>query len=80
MACNFSSVSLCSADLGEIFPLSLPRISDYNNGFRCGDSSGKILVNQSVYDFSSCDLFDEGTDIIFANGVIYYKNTSIPLW
>jgi len=80
MACNISRSSLCSADLGEIFPFYIPRISSYNNGFRCGDSSGKILVNQSVYDFSSCDLFDEGTDLIFSNGVIYFKDTSIPLW
>lgn len=80
--CNFSAVSLCRAQPGEVFPLLKPVAGEGSlpHGFdslRCSDSQGKLRSAASEYHVSACDIVDEGLDVVFSDQLVWIKNTKI---
>jgi hypothetical protein len=85
--CNASAWALCGADVGSAMPWSLPRVPERQNTVAsgwdtlgCSDGKGKVLTSQSVYDISACDIMDEGLDVVYSQGVLYHRHTSMPVW
>lgn len=85
--CNESARALCSSDVGDVFPLAPPRMPDrpwaLADGWRdlgCARSGGKLLVHAEVYDITACDVWDEGLDLLFVRGTLYFRHTEPPFW
>jgi hypothetical protein len=86
--CNLSAWSLCSSEVGHVFPASKPRMPERKeavvvdgwNDLGCSKSDGKILVSLGVYDISACDVFDEGLDLLYTSGMLYHRHTAMPAW
>ena len=83
--CNESARALCSSDFGDAFPAAPPRAPDrpwaLTDGWRelgCALSEGKLLVHAEVYDITACDVWDEGVDLVFARGTLYFRRTEPP--
>jgi hypothetical protein len=86
--CNISAWGLCSAEVGHVFPWKSPRMPERSeslivDGWRdlqCTSSTNKILVSTGVYDISACDIFDEGLDLLYAQGNIYHRHNTLESW
>ena len=90
--CNASAWALCAADVGQVLPQTSPRLSERRetvtadgwDDLGCSDSRGKTLVSLGVYDISACDIFDEGLDLVYAQGEaggrIYHRHSTLELW
>ena len=85
--CNESTRALCSSDFGDAFPAGPARAPDrpwaLADGWRslgCARSDGKVLVREEVYDLTACDVWDEGVDLVFARGMLYFRRTEPPFW
>ncbi len=85
--CNASAWSLCSSEAGAALPWTQPRMPEAPatvpagwGGLGCGDGHGKVLVSLGVYDISACDIMDEGLDVVYSQGMLYHRHTSLPLW
>jgi len=85
--CNESGRALCASAFGDVFPADAPRVTDapglLGDGWRglgCGQSGGKLLVPVHVYDISACDVLDEGLDVVFSRGTLYFRPNGLPTW
>lgn len=79
--CNLSAFSLCHFPAGDVFPLK-----PYFGGsmipypFRdlsCSNNVGKVLSGRNIYDFSACDILDEGIDIIIKDQKMWFTKTNL---
>lgn len=88
VACNTSAWALCSSGVGQAFPFDNPRmpekqelvVTDGWNDLGCANSKHKILVSVGVYDLSSCDVFGEGLDTVFASNQLYHRHNTMEVW
>lgn len=85
--CNISAWGLCRADAGRVMPWTKPRTPDKRESMMsgweklgCSDGKGKVLVSTAVYDISACDIIDEGVDLVYSNGILYHRHTSLAVW
>ena len=85
--CNASAGALCCSDVGCVLPWAAPRQPESRaavgagwDKLWCADAKGKVLVSLGVYDISACDIIDEGLDLLYAQGELYHRYTSMPLW
>lgn len=86
--CNASAWALCLTDVGQAMPSSKPRmpensqavVADGWTDLACANSAGKILVSLGVYDISACDVFDEGLDLVYSQGMLYHRHNSLQTW
>jgi hypothetical protein len=89
ISCVRSSHALCTSNNGDYFPVGISRIGNIKNSQdnihpQCTSSKGKIQVastnNSVVYDISACDILEEGLDIVYYQGTVYSKNTSMSFF
>ena len=85
--CNTSAWALCSSDSGSVMPQPPPWMPEEQRGvpqgwegLQCTDGTGKVLSSQEVYDISACDIMDEGLDVVYSQGALFHRYTSIQQW
>lgn len=86
--CNASAWALCATDVGQAMPSSQPRmpenslavVADGWKDLACANSAGKLLVSLGVYDISACDVFDEGLDVVYSQGMLFHRHNSLQTW
>lgn len=86
--CNVTAWALCASDVGQAMPFSSPRIPEDSqtviaDGWRdlsCSKSAGKTLVSLGVYDISACDVFDEGLDLVYSQGMLFHRHNDLQTW
>ncbi len=88
LPCNASAWALCAAEVGQALPWSSPRmpedsekvVADGWKDLACARSAGKALTSLGVYDISACDIFDEGLDLVYAQGMLFHRHNSLQTW
>lgn len=86
--CNASAWALCSSDVGMALPAAQPRTperieavtADGWNDLGCSQSEGKRLVSLGVYDISACDVLDESLDLVYTQGMLYHRHSTLHTW
>lgn len=86
--CNASAWALCTSDVGQVLPASWPRMpqhpgdvtADGWNDLGCARSDNKRLVSLGVYDISACDILDEGLDLVYSQGMLYHRHSTLHTW
>jgi hypothetical protein len=86
--CNASAWALCASDVGQVLPWANPRMPERHeavtadgwNDLGCENSVGKVLVSLGVYDISTCDVIDEGLDLLYTPGVVYHRHNTLQTW
>ena len=87
-ACNTSAWALCASDVGQAMPHARPRTPENSqavtaDGWKdlaCSNSHGKTLVSLGVYDISACDVFDEGVDLVYSQGMLFHRHNDLQIW
>jgi len=88
--CNISARGLCASEFGVAFRVQqagAPVVSDNPDaqlppdwhGLHCANAVGRGLTYRPQYDLSACDLLDEGADVVFGAGVLYFRRSALPL-
>ena len=84
--CNASAWGLCRADFGTVFPAA-PEVTDAPWGLPqdlqslgCANAAGVLLTDLPVYDVSSCDVLDEGLDVVFSASTVYLTTNPLADW
>ena len=78
-SCNASAYSLCITNYGHLFPSKTPLVGTPTPlGLSCSHSNGKSIVNQPVYDISSCDILDESVEIVYTPNTIFIRHSYMP--
>lgn len=88
LPCNASAWALCATGVGQAMPFSTPRmpenslavVADGWTDLACSNSAGKTLVSLGVYDISACDVLDEGLDIVYSQGMLFHRHSSLQTW
>ena len=86
--CNTSAWALCASDVGQAMPYARPRTPEDSqavtaDGWKdlaCSNSKGKVLVSLGVYDISACDVFDEGIDLVYSQGMLFHRHNGLQTW
>lgn len=88
--CNLSAHGLCASEFGTTFPIQRtgPRSCEDTPGqlppdwaaLRCRNADGRVLTHEPVYDLSACDVLDEGADVLYSAGVLYYRRSDLAAW
>jgi hypothetical protein len=87
--CNISARGLCASATGVAFPSAPapPRATDDDatlppdwQGLACSSAGGRLITHEPVYELSACDLLDQGADVLYSGGVLYYRNSALSLW
>jgi len=87
--CNLSARGLCASEMGVAFPTApaAPRATDDARGLppdwqglACSGATGRVVTHSPVYELSACDLLDEGADVLYSAGVLYYRNSALSPW
>lgn len=85
--CNVTFDALCRADVGGVFPVfsvlqpgDRGKLPVHWRSLSCGDSSSKRVVSDGQYDISACDVLDEGLDVVYSDGMLYFRKTSLEEW
>lgn len=76
MPCNASAYALCTlaANTGHVFPASATPLFTVNSPMQCANSKSKNMIHSAAeaaeyyYDFSACDVLDEGLDVVVSEG------------
>ena len=87
--CNLSAFALCATEFGSILPVSpAPLVADDPSALPedwgllrigCASARGTLVTHQAVYEPSACDVLDEGLDLVYASGSIYFRDTHLSL-
>lgn len=79
--CNLSAFSLCHFPAGDVFPAKPyfggSMIPHPYKGLSCSNDEGKVLSGRNVYDFSACDILDEGVDVIIKDQKLWFSKTNL---
>lgn len=87
--CNLSARGFCASEMGVAFPTAptAPRATDDAStlpldwqALACADATGRVVTHAPVYDLSACDLLDEGADVLYSAGVLYFRNSALSPW
>jgi hypothetical protein len=87
--CNLSARGLCASDLGVAFPTApaAPRATDDADilppdwqALGCASAAGRLVTHAPLYELSACDLLDQGADVLYSRGVLYYRNSALSPW
>jgi hypothetical protein len=87
--CNLSARGLCASEMGVAFPTApaAPRATDDTaglppdwQGLGCARAAGRLVTHSPVYELSACDLLDEGADVLYSRGVLYYRRSALSPW
>lgn len=86
-ACNVSAWAMCASESGQVLPWANPRMPETQASVpvdwlrtECGNTQGKVLVSEGVYDITACDILDEGLDIVYSEGMLFHARTALPIW
>ncbi len=88
LPCNASAWALCASDVGQAMPWSRPAMPEDSqkvtaDGWKdlaCTRSAGKTLTSLGLYDISACDIFDEGLDLVYSQGMLFHRHNSLQTW
>lgn len=84
--CHLSPFAMCELASGKVFPASkVGSQVGYRNPWEglvssCSSGTGKVITNTDQYDVTSCDILDESLDIVYHQGILYYRISELTWW
>lgn len=79
--CGPSAGGLCETDVSVMFPFLQPPLVGERLEWLCSSvNTGRVVVNTSRYDVSSCDIIDGQRDFVYADGYLFSASTALPDW